>query len=165
MVEGYEFTAGRFNPTMLRALLAEGYAASHVDPARLTEDPGADPTWGTPSLYDMEIDPSTMTVEIPAGLALDAGGVGKGLAADLAVAQLLAAGVAGALVGIGGDLAMAGTAVDDAGWLVNVEWPDPTEGDLCSLAISGGGVATSSTRSRRWMLDDVERHHQIDPTT
>jgi thiamine biosynthesis lipoprotein len=33
------------------------------------------------------------------------------------------------------------------------------------LAVSGGGVATSSTRSRRWTLDGIERHHQIDPKT
>ena len=60
---------------------------------------------------------------------------------------------------------MAGTSIDEAGWSVDVERPDPVDGILCSLAISGGGVATSSTRSRRWVLDGVERHHQIDPLT
>ena len=60
---------------------------------------------------------------------------------------------------------MAGRPVTDDGWLVTVEQPDPADGVLCTLAISGGGVATSSTRSRRWVLDGVERHHQIDPRT
>jgi thiamine biosynthesis lipoprotein len=36
---------------------------------------------------------------------------------------------------------------------------------VCSLAIDAGGVATSSVRSRRWVRDGVERHHQIDPRT
>ena len=111
------------------------------------------------------LDPSTNTVTVPAGLTLDAGGIGKGLAADLAVGRLLQAGATGAMVEIGGDLAMAGTPIDPAGWLVNVERPDPADGLLCLLAISGGGVATSSTRSRRWAIDGVEHHHQIDPQT
>ncbi len=41
----------------------------------------------------------------------------------------------------------------------------PADGLLCSIAISGGGVATSSIRSRRWVVDGLERHHQIDPRT
>ena len=165
MVEGYECTAGRFDPTVLRAVIAEGYAASRVDPGLVTTVSDASTPWTVASLHDLEIDPSTSTVVIPAGLTLDPGGIGKGLAADLAVARLLAAGAEGALVEIGGDLAMAGKPIDEAGWLVNVERPDPADGILCSLAISGGGVATSSTRSRCWMLDGVERHHQIDPRT
>jgi FAD:protein FMN transferase len=165
MVEGYQCTAGRFDPTVLRAVISQGYAASHVDPTLVSTvaEPFAHPS--PASLHDVELDPSTNTVVVPDGLVLDAGGIGKGLAADLAVARLLAAGVAGAMVEIGGDLAMAGTPVDPAGWLVNVERPDPADGILCSLAISGGGIATSSTRSRRWVLDGLERHHQIDPGT
>jgi thiamine biosynthesis lipoprotein len=165
MVEGFRCTAGRFDPTVLRAVIAEGYAASHVDPTLVTAVPEAAAPSAAASLHDLEIDPSTNTVVVPAGLTLDPGGIGKGLAADLAVARLLAAGAVGALVEIGGDLAMAGEPIDEAGWLVNVEWPDPDDGILCSVAISGGGVATSSTRSRRWMLDGVQRHHQIDPGT
>lgn len=165
MVEGYECTAGRFDPTVLRAVIAEGYATSRVDPGAVSTVPDAAATWAVASLDDIEIDASTNSVVVPAGLTLDPGGIGKGLAADLAVARLLAHGVAGALVEIGGDVAMAGEPIDEAGWLVNVEQPDPADGIVCSLAISGGGVATSSTRSRRWMLDGVERHHQIDPST
>jgi thiamine biosynthesis lipoprotein len=165
MVEGYQSTAGRFDPTVLRAVIAEGYGASHLDPLQRTMLPDAPDQLSAASLYDLDIDTSTKTVVVPSGLALDPGGIGKGLAADLAVARLLETGAAGALVEIGGDLAMGGTPVDQAGWLVNVEAPDPADGMLCSLAISGGGVATSSTRSRRWALDGVERHHQIDPRT
>jgi FAD:protein FMN transferase len=165
MVEGYERTAGRYDPTVLRAVIAEGYPAPNLDsnePAAVADMTAAS---AHVSLYDLVIDPPSNTVEVPAGLVLDPGGIGKGFAADLAVARLMASGVAGALVEIGGDLAMAGKPIDDAGWLVNVEQVDPTAGILCSLAISGGGVATSSTRSRRWVLDGVERHHQIDPRT
>ncbi|MEQ8718652.1 MAG: FAD:protein FMN transferase [Acidimicrobiales bacterium] len=164
MIEGYQVTAGRFDPTVLRAVIAEGYSASHLDPDLVCQVPAAT-MWASASLHDLELDPCANTVTVPAGLVVDPGGIGKGLAADLAVARLLDAGVAGAMVEIGGDLAMGGVPVDPAGWLVDVEHPDPADGLLCALAISGGGVATSSTRSRRWTRDGVERHHQIDPVT
>jgi FAD:protein FMN transferase len=164
MIEGHEMTAGRFDPSVLRAVIAEGYETSYVDPRQVSAVFAAAPT-RQGSLWELELDPSANTVTVPGGLVIDPGGVGKGLAADLAVARLLEAGVTGAMVEIGGDLAMAGTSVDPAGWLVDVEHPNPADGLVCSLAVSGGGVATSSVRSRRWVLDGVERHHQIDPRT
>lgn len=163
MIEGYEMTAGRFDPTVLPVLIAEGYPSGHADPQAVSSV--ADGAGRFSSLHDLAVDPSANTVTVPCGLALDPGGIGKGLAADLTVARLLASGAAGAMVEIGGDLAMAGASVDDAGWLVDVEHPDPRDGVACALAVSGGGVATSSVRSRRWVRDGVERHHQIDPLT
>ncbi|MEZ5220508.1 MAG: FAD:protein FMN transferase [Ilumatobacteraceae bacterium] len=161
MVDGHDRTAGRFDPTVLRALIAEGYGSSLDDPT--ARSPIADAPARIGLLHELVIDAAHHTVSVPPGLVLDPGGIGKGLAADLVVARMLDDGVGGALVEIGGDLAMAGTAVTDAGWLVDVEHPDQALGVLCSLAISGGGIATSSVRSRRWTRDGLERHHQIDP--
>ena len=102
----------------------------------------------------------------PAGVALDPGGIGKGLAADLVVAQLLAAGRGGALVDVGGDLACAGTAPLPGGWPVTVEHPDDVRRrPRARSRSSAGGVATSSTRSRRWVHDGAVRHHVIDPAS
>lgn len=171
MVEGHAVTAGRFDPTVLRSVIAAGYDVSWVDPRHSCPPVPGEPPSSTsqPStaatLYDVELNPSIDSVTVPPGLVLDPGGIGKGLAADLAVANLLDAGVDGAMVEIGGDLAFAGTPVDPIGWLVQVERPDPADGVLCSLAVSGGGVATSSVRSRRWVRGGIERHHQIDPLT
>ena len=163
MIEGHQLTDGRYDPSVLPALIEQGYAASRVDPSKRSALAEYDGPAVSPTL--MELDPAAGMVAVPRGLALDPGGIGKGLAADLAVAQLLSRGARGALVSIGGDLAMSGVPVTDAGWLVEVEQPEPTDGLLCTLAVSGGGVATSSTRSRRWVLDGRERHHQIDPVT
>jgi len=165
MVEGYQRTAGRFDPSVLPAVLAEGYTSSWVNPAVVVEVPDQPTAWSAGLLHDIDLDPAANTVTVPAGLSLDPGGIGKGFAADIVVGRMLAAGATGAMAEIGGDLSMDGTSPDAAGWLVDVERPDPTHGLLCSLAISGGGVATSSTRSRRWMVEGVERHHQIDPAT
>jgi FAD:protein FMN transferase len=163
MLEGYERTAGRYDPTLLRALITEGYDASCVDPLMVRAI--APPADHSASLHDVELDPSASTVTVPPGLVIDPGGIGKGLAADLVVVQMLDEGVDGAMVEIGGDLATAGTPFDCAGWRIDVEHPDPADGLLCRLAISGGGVATSSVASRRWSRNGVERHHMIDPGT
>jgi len=96
-------------------------------------------------------------------VALDPGGIGKGLAADLAVGHLLSLGAAGALVSIGGDLAAQGDPPDEGGWIVAIEDPLAAPNIVCTLLVDGGGVATSSTRSRRWVRHGEECHHAIDP--
>jgi FAD:protein FMN transferase len=163
MIEGHRVTDGRYDPTVLPALIEQGYAVSRVDPSRVTTI--ASHTDAPASIDELLLDAEGGTVVVPSGMALDPGGIGKGLAADLAVATLRANGAHGALVSIGGDLAMSGQPVTDEGWLVQVEHADPSEGILCTIAVDAGGVATSSTRSRRWVLDGRERHHQIDPGT
>ena len=163
MLEAYRLTDRAYDPTILRALVAHGYGTSRVDDDRRTT---LLPEMAQPGvLTDTVVDPLGETVTLPAGLALDPGGIGKGLAADLVVAALLERGAAGAMVSIGGDLAMAGESPHPDGWVVEVEHADPTEGVLCRLAVSGGGVATSSTVSRRWVADGGTRHHLIDPRT
>ena len=163
MLEAYRLTDRAYDPTILRALVAHGYGTSRVDHTRRT---ALLPELALPGvLADTLVDPLGETITLPAGLALDPGGIGKGLAADLVVAALLERGAAGALVSIGGDLSMAGESPHPDGWVVEVEHANPSDGVLCRLAVSGGGVATSSTVSRRWIADGIDRHHLIDPRT
>ncbi len=161
MIEAWEVTGGRHDAGILPTLIANGYRTSVVDPARATVLPGT-ARFQPGAILDIVIDQPTGRATLPAGLALDPGGIGKGLAADLAVARLLAGGARGALVSIGGDLAMAGESPYPAGWIIGVEAATRGEAALCTLAISGGGVATSSTRTRTWELDGTVRHHVID---
>ncbi len=162
MLDAWRLTQGRFDPTVLPALMALGYRASIEDARRITIVPSNELRLG--GMGEIDIDPDRRTITMPSGVVVDAGGIGKGLAADLTVARLLDAGAHGALVSIGGDLAMAGTPPDTDGWLITIEQADPADGYLCTLAVSGGGVATSSTRSRRWTTGGRSRHHVIDPT-
>ncbi len=113
----------------------------------------------------MAIDPVTGVVTVPPGIGLDPGGIGKGLAADMVVAELLAQGTAGALVTVGGDLAAAGTPPTAAGWPVAIEDPRDPATHLMAFTLEAGGVATSSTLSRSWLEGGARRHHAIDPVT
>jgi thiamine biosynthesis lipoprotein len=166
MKRGRRQTELRFEPTLLGPLLDAGYVES-VDGSgfvsRMAPDGGGASRSST--LDDVAVDRQARAARLPVGVGLDPGGIGKGLAADLVVAELLEAGARGALVSIGGDLAAAGTPATDEGWLVAVEDPFDDANSLMTLALDGGGVATSSTRSRTWLRDGHRTHHQIDPGT
>ena len=73
------------------------------------------------------LDPIVGTVTLGADVEIDPGGIGKGLAADLVVELLLDEAARGALVNVGGDLRVEGTAPTGAGWVVAVT--DPTHAD------------------------------------
>lgn len=163
MHEAWTRTQGRYDPTVLPILVAAGYATSRTDPTRTTVLPAG--PHHTEAMGEVLVDRAGSTITVPVGVAIDPGGIGKGLAADAAVAHLLDHGAAGALVAIGGDLAAGGTPPEPTGWRVDVERADPTDVPLCRTTIDRGGVATSSTRSRRWTHEGRSRHHAIDPAT
>ena len=163
MQRAHHATGGRFDPTCLYQLLSIGYSSSIDDPDRYTLAVDA-PTNGA-SVHDVETDRSAGAVRAPLGVALDPGGIGKGLAADIVVTELLAAGTGGVLVSIGGDIAAAGEPPTDDGWIIDVGHPVQTDDTVTTLAVSDGGIATSSTRSRRWDFGGSEHHHLIDPTS
>ncbi|QYG93510.1 FAD:protein FMN transferase [Iamia sp. SCSIO 61187] len=163
MVEGWRSSAGRFDPTTLPDLVGAGYGRSVVDgcpavPLPAAARRGAD-------LREIVLDPLASTVRVPAGTVLDPGGIGKGLAADLVATDLVDAGAGGVLVSIGGDLVVAGTPPRRDRWAIDVEDPLAPATAIVTLHVDRGGIATSSTESRRWRVHGAPRHHLIDPTT
>ena len=169
MIEAWRATEQRFDPTTLPALMVAGYSSSIDDPRRITILPtGAlrfdDSAAVRPKLDDIEIDLDAGIIRLPVGLTIDAGGIGKGLAADLAVDLALRSGADGAMVSIGGDIA-ASQRAPESEWRVVIAHPDADREPVGTIALTGGGVATSSTRSRRWRHEGIDRHHLIDPWT
>lgn len=164
-VAAWQLLNGVFDPTVLDALERAGYDRTFADiPARGDRAPtvAADDRAIriVPGCAGIEIDPLVRAVTLPAHVRLDLGGVGKGLAADLVAESLLAAGAAGALVNLGGDLRVAGASPHPFGWTVDLE---PVPGGR--VALTEGGLATSATTRRRWRVGSEEHHHVIDPTT
>lgn len=162
MLDGWRETDHDFDPTLLPAVVAEGYGRSLVDPSRSTRLPESARARG--DLDAMRIDGGTVT--LPSGTALDPGGIGKGLAADLLVAELRARGVRGCLIEIGGDVRVSGDPPDGVAWRIAVEDPLAPPAVQTTVRLPDGGIATSSQRKRRWMSESgSERHHLIDPQT
>jgi FAD:protein FMN transferase len=100
-------------------------------------------------------------VRVPSGTALDLGATGKAFAADLVASVLAAELREPALVSVGGDLAV--SRADDQAWPVVVSERPGGAGVVVHL--ERGGLATSSTRVRRWARGGTSYHHLLDPRT
>jgi thiamine biosynthesis lipoprotein len=70
----------------------------------------------------------------------------------------------GALIDLGGDLALVGEPPEGESWIVDVEDPRTPGSRVCRLRVRSGGVATSGP-SRRRFGPDLALHHLIDPRT
>jgi thiamine biosynthesis lipoprotein len=106
------------------------------------------------------------TVRGPAGVELDLGATAKALAADRAARAAAEAAGCGVLVSLGGDLAVAGDS-PAGGWPVRLadDHAAPLAADGPTVAVSSGGLASSSTAVRRWRTRDGALHHVVDPRT
>lgn len=160
---GHAATKGAFDPTLVVPLVHLGYGES-LDGDGARTDVGAELDHrGSVDRILFHRRDGRWFVKAPIGTALDAGGIGKGLAADLVV-ETLGERVEGVLVSIGGDVAVSGRAPEGAGWYVDVLDPDKVA-PISTIRLERGGVATSSTRLRRFDVDGRRRHHLIDPRT
>jgi thiamine biosynthesis lipoprotein len=162
LVAAWHATGGAFDPTLLPAQVAAGDAVSRDDPFARTVLPASAAWPGDPA--HIVTDHAAGLARLPRGTAVDAGGLGKGLAADLTVADIIAAGAAGALVSVGGDVSVDGRAPHGA-WSIAVEDPHEPAGAGPVLALAAGGVATSTPAARRWRAGGVEHHHLLSPDT
>ncbi len=160
-VDAWHWTDHRFDPSVHDTLVAAGYDRDFHDVA---DDPRPASVRPTPGCAGIELGTVVPTVLLPLGTAIDLGGIGKGMAADLVVAELLDAGAAGAAVNVGGDLRVAGRPPTNDGWLVAVE--DPWSGqELAVVRLEDGGLATTTSAKRQWTRGGKPWHHVIEPTT
>ena len=98
---------------------------------------------------------------VPRGHALDLGATAKAWTADLAARTLAERYGTGVLVELGGDVAVAGTR--PGGWVVAVAEQEGGAGQL--VALTSGGLTTSTTTVRTWRQDGRTVHHIVDPRT
>jgi thiamine biosynthesis lipoprotein len=112
----------------------------------------------------VRVDRSRATLRVAPGAALDLGAVAKAFAADRIAARVQTETGASVLVGLGGDLAVGGAPA--GGWPVRLADDHRSfDADGPTVAIDGGGLATSSTTVRRWQAGGTELHHIVDPAT
>lgn len=152
-------TDGLFNPLVLPALIAAGYDRSFElinRPTRQVAQPAA--PW-----QQIRLNGRTGEVFIPAGSAVDPGGIGKGWAAERLVTGLAEYGAA--LVNIGGDIAARGQPSGQPGWRVDVAEPGE-DMIFTSVWLTDSSIVTTALDYRHWQTADGERqHHMIDPRT
>jgi thiamine biosynthesis lipoprotein len=96
------------------------------------------------------------------GASVDLGGIAKGYAIDRAIRALAEAGVAGAMVDVGGDVACFGQQASGRDWSVDVKNPFGP-GNLARLHLPDGAVATSGNYARYEEIAGKRYSHIIDP--
>lgn len=105
-------------------------------------------------------------LQLPHGMQIDLGGIGKEYAVDQAARQLSAAGISAALINFGGDVFALGPRANGEPWVVGIDDPNAS-GHACvrAVALHRGGLATSGD-ARRFLQKDNERYgHILNPKT
>jgi FAD:protein FMN transferase len=148
-----ELTGGDVDPTVGEAIVAAGY----------DRDFTLVPADGPAVNLVVRAVPGWQQVR------LDLGATAKAWTADRSAARIAATLDTGVLVGLGGDISVAGPA-PEGGWRIRVQdvtgHPDEDPcGPATVVAITGGGLATSSTTARRWRRGGSVLHHILDPRT
>ncbi|HEY0388229.1 MAG TPA: FAD:protein FMN transferase [Gaiellales bacterium] len=161
-VRAREATGGRYDPTVLPALIAAGYDGSYRD--LHPHEPGRLAGWRAGAV--IELDPAQRRIRLAPGTSVDLGGIGKGMSAAVALDAMRDAWpeLPGALVDLGGDIAVTGSPPDRGAWRIDIADPRARGRCLGTIALATGGVA-SSGRDRRRLGRDGAGHHLIDPRT
>jgi len=155
-----ELTNGLFDPTLGTQLELLGYDRSFDDVTGSAVAVAASPSRvGRPATIE------DGRVTVPRDVSFDPGGIGKGLAADIVTEEVLASGAWGVMVNLGGDIRVRGLAPEGDAWVVQVSEPTVGGGVLATVRLKEGALATSTTRKRRWIGPEGDRHHVLDPAT
>ena len=159
-------TDGLVDPTLGSHLCAAGYDRTFAlvrarGSWKLTPRPRLSSLW-----QEVGLDVSRRLVVVPAGVELDLGATAKAFAADRAARTIAETTGSGTLVSLGGDVAVSGSA-PPGGWCVGIadDHRAPVEADTPRVLITSGGLATSSTATRRWPTDRGQAHHILDPAS
>ena len=107
------------------------------------------------------------TITLPAGMQLDLGAVGKGIACDRISAYLHGQPqITGAVVAVGGSVVTYGQKPDGSPWKVAIMHPREEGSYLGVLSLEGEHyISTSGDYERYVMADGVRYHHILDPAT
>jgi len=170
-------TGGLVDPTLVGALERAGYARSlmgataepvaaalHSAPSRRPARPRPQAPWRA-----VAIDDDAGAIVRPPGLRLDSGGVGKGLAADLAAQWLARDGRRHRFaVDAAGDLRLGGTRTAARPYTIEIAHPWEPQ-PIAALCLRGGAIATSGIGSRLWRTTGPAparfAHHLLDPSS
>ena len=105
------------------------------------------------------------TLNLPAGMEIDFGGLGKEYAVDRVLALLQSQLDSACLVNFGGDLRVSGPRRQGRHWVLGVEQPEDVRRASEVIGLSQGALATSGD-TRRFFEHRGRRYgHILDPTT
>jgi len=159
-VEAAEHTDGIVHPLLGKVMIGLGYdrTFSELQPGKASGVHIEPPPLGAWRSIEWEAG----AVRIPAGTALDLGATAKAWAGDVITRTIAEEERTNVLLSLGGDVAIARGDRSPTWWPIAVR--EHPEGEASAeVALAGGGLATSSTRLRRWTVAGATHHHLVDP--
>jgi thiamine biosynthesis lipoprotein len=167
-----DLSGGAFDPTVGPLVKLWGIG---TDAARLPAAAELNAALPLVNWREVVLDAATGAVRLSkTGMALDLGAIAKGYAADEAARVIAAAGVAGAIIDLGGNICVYGvknTAAPETPWRVGIQNPQDARGAyLGVLAVEGGAlgaatsVVTSGVYERYVEIDGTSYHHILSTT-
>ncbi|WP_240674192.1 FAD:protein FMN transferase [Crenobacter cavernae] len=151
-----------FNPAIGALVKAWGFHADHYAPLAPPAKTLAELVAARPSMAELSLDGTTLSSANPR-VQLDFGGIAKGWALDRARDALKRAGVASALVNIGGNVLAIGKKPDGTKWKVGLMAPRGA-GAMAVLPLADGeAVGTSGDYQRYFELAGRRHCHLVDP--
>lgn len=159
-LEMAEKTDGSLEPTLYPVLTAWGFTTGE------NRVPEAEELAGLLTSVDYEkVTVQEDRIQMPEGMELDLGAVGKGYAGDIITALLEERGIASALLDIGGNIQAIGSRPDGSDWRLGIRSPFG-EGTLGVLSVSDRAVITSGNYERYFVDEDGREYgHIINPAT
>lgn len=157
MAQAWSVTSGLYDPTLLRSMLENGYEKS-LSGFGTTFLPKSVLLKGDTSKISVTAKDGSWEARLPEGTAVDPGGIGKGLAADIVAEELTrdARDGIGVAVSVGGDVRVIGVPRS-----IGVEHPYTRE-TIEHVMCADGAVATSGLWSKELRAG---ASHVIDPRT
>ncbi len=150
---------------------AGGQAANFIPPEKTLlrqtlKNSGYDKLKLKPEVYGENGEILRARIFLPAGMQLDLGAAGKGLAMDRILDRLRNSGISGAVISVGGGVLTYGEKPDSTDWKVGIVNPrDPAE-YIGILSLKGQWCVSTSGDYERYVESDGSRyHHIIDPAT
>lgn len=152
-------TGGKFDPSIGQSLEERGFNKNYLTGERIHS--GNDhPAKAT--FRDIVVDPSDRTIMLRKPLVIDLGAVAKGLAIDLAAAELKKEGYRHFLINAGGDLYAAGMNEKKKLWEIGIRHPVRHQDLAGSVRLTDAAICTSGGYERPSSVVPGE-HHLLDP--
>ena len=154
-------TSGAFDPTTGALVSAWGLREG----GRVPTDDEIARAVALTSWERFEVDVAASRVSCAAGVELDLGGYGKGLALDDAAAVLREAGIESALLNFGGHVLALGAPPGEPGWIVELAHPVTRDRAVAELVLHDASFSTSSNAERGFTIGRKHFGHVLDPRT
>ncbi len=114
----------------------------------------------------IQVDKETRTIYLPQhGMRIDIGGIGKGYAADRAVAEMKRVGAMGGVVALSGDIKTFGVLPDRQGFPVGIKHPRQEDVLIATIDLHDEAISTAGDYERFFERDGVRYHHILDVET